>query len=61
MNLNSVEYCIRILGSLFGTTFAFPTIKYLTEGKDMEIIVAICITGLGLIGGMLFIWKGHPQ
>ena len=23
----------------------------------MEILIAICFTGIGLIGGMFFIWK----
>lgn len=27
----------------------------------MEIIVAICITGLGILGGMLIIWNGQNR
>jgi hypothetical protein len=32
-----------------------------TEHKKeaMEIIFLICVTGLGIFGGMFFIWKGH--
>jgi hypothetical protein len=29
------------------------------ERKPMEIILAICVTGLGVFGGMFFIWKEH--
>ncbi|GJL59543.1 MAG: hypothetical protein NPIRA03_24000 [Nitrospirales bacterium] len=28
-------------------------------GEAMEIILAICITGLGIFGGMLVIWNGQ--
>lgn len=29
-------------------------------GKPMEIILAICITGLGIFGGMHVIWNQNP-
>jgi hypothetical protein len=27
----------------------------------MELILAICVTGLGLFGSMFFIWQGHHK
>lgn len=48
---------------LFGYILCFvivnnrATTKHLREA--MEIILAICLTGLGIFGGMLVIWNGQ--
>jgi hypothetical protein len=43
----------------FGTFLAFQQWQYETGEKSMDIILAICVTGLGVFGGLYFIWKGH--
>lgn len=47
------------LDHFFGTDFALSRTS--RRQKTMELIFAICITGLGLFGSMFFIWKGHHQ
>jgi len=58
---HSIDHSFTLMDLSFGTTFALPISQYLTETKTMELILAICVTGLGLFGSMFFIWKGHHQ
>ena len=37
----------------------YPLVNTKRRQKTMELILAICVTGLGLFGSMFFIWKGH--
>lgn len=42
-----------------GTFFALQYGKHGILREAMEIILAICITGIGIFGGMLLIWNGQ--
>jgi hypothetical protein len=55
----SIEHSFTLMDLSFGTTFALPISQYQAEKKTMELIFAICVTGLGLFTGMFFIWKGQ--
>jgi hypothetical protein len=54
-----IEHSLILPDSSFGTCFALLNVSRRQE--TMELIFAMCSTGLGLFGSMLFIWKGHNQ
>ncbi len=56
-----LEYSLTEARYQFGTTLAFLILHIKWRLQAMELLGSIFFTGLGLFGGLFFLWKSHPQ